>query len=60
MCLSGVSLFLTIISPEAWICRCGLGQEAGTVKTPHKQREGVVMGTATAATGDVPKEAAVD
>lgn len=46
--------------PKARICRCGLGQEAGTVKTANERREGVVMGTAPAATGDVPKEAAED
>lgn len=46
--------------PKAWICRCGLGQEAGTVKTANERREGVVMDAAPAATGDVPKAAAED
>ncbi|XP_017588269.1 PREDICTED: GTP cyclohydrolase 1 feedback regulatory protein [Corvus brachyrhynchos] len=46
--------------PKAWICWCSLGQETGTVKPANEQSEGVVMDTATAATGDVPKEAAVD
>lgn len=46
--------------PKAWICRCGLGQEAGTAKTANERREGVVMDAAPAATGDVPKEAAED
>lgn len=59
MFLSGVSLFPTIIPPKAQICRCGLGQEAGTGKTANEQREGVVMVTSTPGTGDVPKEAAV-
>lgn len=36
------------------------GAGSRTVKRANGQREGVVMDPATAATGDVPKEAAVD